>query len=212
MTTTEAAAVAFGISRRFDSELSSGAPSTGARCSAAARPVLAYFRQRYFANGQFTRHFAHLHLRPADQPEVVRSVLDGSNDDPRDRLLTVLMVVWRFRNNLFHGEKWAYQLQDQLPNFTHANAVLMRLLERHGRLAGWRPQVLGSFRPSERLVRVNHASLAPRVFECGRFEPPLRVISSHQNRAEAHGPLVTNRGGWRCPPRQGADQSPNVRV
>lgn len=98
--------------------------------------VLAYFRQRYFANGQFTRHFAHLHLRPADQPEVVRSVLDGSNDDPRDRLLTVLMVVWRFRNNLFHGEKWAYQLQDQLPNFTHANAVLMRLLERHGRLAG----------------------------------------------------------------------------
>ncbi|CCE97846.1 Hypothetical protein SFHH103_03354 [Sinorhizobium fredii HH103] len=45
------------------------------------------------------------------------------------------MIVWRFRNNLFHGEKWAYQLQDQLSNFTNANAVLMRLLERHGQLA-----------------------------------------------------------------------------
>lgn len=96
---------------------------------------LAYFRQRYFADGAFTPHFAHLHLRPADQPDTVRSVLDGSNDDPRDRLLTVVMIVWRFRNNLFHGEKWAYHLDGQLQNFTHANAILMRLLERHGQLA-----------------------------------------------------------------------------
>lgn len=62
-------------------------------------------------------------------------MLDGSNNDPRDRLLTVLMIVWRFRNNLFNGEKWAYPLQDQLANFTPANAILMRLLERHGQLA-----------------------------------------------------------------------------
>jgi len=95
---------------------------------------LAYFRQRYYANGSLTHHFPHLHLRPADQFHVVQLVLDGSNNDPRDRLLTVLMIVWRFRNNLFHGEKWAYELQGQLSNFTHANAVLMRLLERHGQL------------------------------------------------------------------------------
>src|SRR5690606_20315246 len=96
---------------------------------------LAYFRQRYFANGQFTHHFTHLNLRRPDQRDLIRSVLDGSNDDPRDRLLTVLMIVWRFRNNLFHGEKWAYKLQGQPQNFTHANAVLMRVLERHGQLA-----------------------------------------------------------------------------
>jgi hypothetical protein len=98
-------------------------------------PELAYFRQRYFANGAFTHHFPHLHLRPVDQPAVVQSVLDGSNNDPRDQLLATVMIVWRFRNNLFHGEKWAYQLQGQLSNFTHANAVLMRLLEIHGQLA-----------------------------------------------------------------------------
>lgn len=56
---------------------------------------LGYFQQRYFADGDFTDHFAHLHLRSTDQPDIVRSVLDGSNNDPRDRLLTVLMVVWR---------------------------------------------------------------------------------------------------------------------
>ena len=65
---------------------------------------LAYFQQRYYAEGGFTHHFSHLHLRPADQPEILESVLDGSNDHPRDRLLTVLMIVWRFRNNLFHGK------------------------------------------------------------------------------------------------------------
>ncbi|MBA8903180.1 hypothetical protein [Phyllobacterium sp. P30BS-XVII] len=96
---------------------------------------LGYFRQRYFANGDFTHHFLHLKLRPADQPALVRSVIDGSNSDPRDRLLTLLLIVWRFRNNLFHGEKWTYRLQDQLQNFAHANAVLMRLLEQHGQLA-----------------------------------------------------------------------------
>jgi hypothetical protein len=96
---------------------------------------LAYFRQRYFANGEFTHHFAHLHLRRADQPDLVRSVLDGSNNDARDCLLTVLTIVWRFRNNLFHGEKWSYRLEGQLANFTHANAALMRILERHGQLA-----------------------------------------------------------------------------
>ncbi|WP_217431917.1 hypothetical protein [Duganella vulcania] len=95
---------------------------------------LAYFRQRYFANGAFTHHFTHLHLRPADQPVIVQSVIEGGNSDPRDCLLTVLMIVWRFRNNLFHGAKWNYQLQDQLTNFTHANAILMRLLEKHGHL------------------------------------------------------------------------------
>jgi hypothetical protein len=95
---------------------------------------LVYFRQRYFANGAFSEHFPGLKLRPADQPDLVRSVFDGSNENPRDKVLTVLMIIWRFRNNLFHGEKWAYCLQDQFQNFTHANAVLMRLLDRHGQL------------------------------------------------------------------------------
>ncbi|RDL46550.1 hypothetical protein BLJAPNOD_06744 [Ensifer sp. M14] len=67
------------------------------------------------------------------KPAVIWLVCDGSDNDPRDWLLTVL--VWRFRNNLFHGDKWAYHLQDQLPNFTHANRVLLRLLERQGQLA-----------------------------------------------------------------------------
>lgn len=45
------------------------------------------------------------------------------------------MIVWRFRNNFFHGEKWTYRLEGQLQNFIDANVILMLLLERHGQLA-----------------------------------------------------------------------------
>jgi hypothetical protein len=44
--------------------------------------ALAYFRQRYCADGNFTYHFHHLHLRPNDQEVLVRSVIDGSNNHP----------------------------------------------------------------------------------------------------------------------------------
>ena len=37
----------------------------------------------------------------------------------------ILIVIYRFRNNLFHGVKWEYELRGQLDNFNHANQVLM---------------------------------------------------------------------------------------
>lgn len=98
-------------------------------------PELAYFRQRYFSNDQFTYHFENLHLRANDQPDLVQSVLEGTNNDPRDSLATALIIVLRFRNNLFHGVKWQYELAGQLENFTHANSLLMKTLEHHGQLA-----------------------------------------------------------------------------
>lgn len=98
-------------------------------------PQLAYFRNRYLANGALTHHFPHLHLRQSDHPTLVQAVIEGANDDPRDRMLALLMIVWRLRNNLFHGAKWAYELRDQRENFTQANSVLMRMLEQHGQLA-----------------------------------------------------------------------------
>lgn len=96
---------------------------------------LAYFRDRYFANGELTYHYPFLDLRKSDHPDLVEAVIRGANNDPRDRVLALLMIVWRLRNNLFHGAKWAYQIQGQRENFTQANAILMRVLERHGQLA-----------------------------------------------------------------------------
>ncbi len=97
-------------------------------------PELSYFRQRYFANGAVTDHYEHLGLPKNDLGAMVRAVIDGSNNDPRDRVAAVLIIVFRYRNNLFHGVKWQYKLGDQLGNFTTANAVLMKVLDGHGAL------------------------------------------------------------------------------
>lgn len=99
-------------------------------------PELAYFRDRYYANGAFTYHFDNLHLRGnRDREPLVRAVMEGSVNDNLSRATAVLIIVFRYRNNLFHGVKWLYKLEGQLGNFTAANTVLMKVLERHGALA-----------------------------------------------------------------------------
>jgi hypothetical protein len=95
---------------------------------------LAYFKDRYFKNGEETEYFVGLHLRRNDSPDLVRTVLNGENTNPADSVAALLIVVLRLRNNLFHGVKWAYEIRGQLDNFTNANIVLMAALEIHGKL------------------------------------------------------------------------------
>lgn len=90
---------------------------------------LAYFKDRYFAEGAFTRPFENLHLRANDGPNIVKAVLSGENEDEADAIIALLIIVYRQSNNFFHGQKWAYKLQGQFGNFSHANAVLMQALE-----------------------------------------------------------------------------------
>mgnify|MGYP000911936127 CR=1 FL=1 len=96
---------------------------------------LAYFRQRYYENGEFTHHFEDrtkgLLLRKGDQPDLVKAVLSGQNDDLVACVTAVLIIVYRFRNNLMHGMKWAYDIRGQQDNFLHASQVLMRAVEIH---------------------------------------------------------------------------------
>jgi hypothetical protein len=90
---------------------------------------LAYFRGRYYANGDFTYRFSHLHLEKSGNPQIVPNVLSGKSDDPRTVAAAVLIIVFRYRNNFFHGEKWVYELREQDQNFAHANAILIRAIE-----------------------------------------------------------------------------------
>lgn len=80
-------------------------------------PHLDYFRGRYFQNGLETAHFAHLNLRGNDMIDLVRRVLQGQSEGVAQDSAVALIVVYRFRNNLFHGMKWEYALQGQLENF-----------------------------------------------------------------------------------------------
>lgn len=93
---------------------------------------LEYFKARYIANGQPTQYFGGLHFRNGDNQALVQAVLDGRNVDPADSVAALLIVIYRLRNNLFHGLKWSDELRGQLENFNNANSALMNALETCG--------------------------------------------------------------------------------
>lgn len=89
---------------------------------------LLYFRNRYYENGNPTHHLPRLNLRDNDNPELVYAVLKGERNDLVSKVSALLIIAYRFRNNLFHGVKWNYGIQGQLDNFVNANLVLMAVL------------------------------------------------------------------------------------
>jgi hypothetical protein len=97
---------------------------------------LTYFQNRYWKDGDFTYHFHNLHLRPGNKPDLVKRVLWDETADLSKVAAAVLIIVLRFRDNLFHGLKWAYQIRGQLENFSHANAALMQAIELQKAAAG----------------------------------------------------------------------------
>jgi hypothetical protein len=95
---------------------------------------LAYFQQRYFDGQEFTHHYYGLLLRDSDHIPLVKRVLSGVEADTAARVSGALIVVLRYRNNLFHGEKWEDVLAGQLDNFTNANRILRKIVDRYGHL------------------------------------------------------------------------------
>src|SRR5579871_2431979 len=65
--------------------------------------ALEYFRNRYFQDGGWTTHFSSLNLRDNDRPELVSSVLSRQSADATASVASLLIVIYRLRNNLFHG-------------------------------------------------------------------------------------------------------------
>lgn len=92
-------------------------------------PMLEYFKKRYFAGGEFTHHFYSLNLRNNDNPTLVKAVLSDKDTDPVNSTIALFITIYRFRNNYFHGPKWAYALRDQLNNFNAANCSIMLAMD-----------------------------------------------------------------------------------
>jgi hypothetical protein len=93
---------------------------------------LQYLRDRYFVSGAFTKFYTGLHLEKTNHAEEkVNRILQGGNNISReDELIGCLVIIYRLRNNLFHGDKWHYNLQEQYDNFRKANDFLMALMDK----------------------------------------------------------------------------------
>ncbi|MBE0670630.1 MAG: hypothetical protein IH588_08590 [Anaerolineales bacterium] len=90
---------------------------------------LKYFANRYIEGDKPNHRFRMLNLR-GDDKTLVEAVLKGSETTPEKVMLALLMIVYRYRNNLFHGEKSIRDLPNQIENFRNANQLLMIFMER----------------------------------------------------------------------------------
>ncbi|MBS4060371.1 MAG: hypothetical protein KG029_08235 [Bacteroidetes bacterium] len=91
---------------------------------------LQYCTNRYVTNGEANDRFPKLKLQRNNNPELVEAVLKGDETAPEKVLLALLIIVYRYRNNLFHGEKAIEDLPNQIDNFKNANQLLMIFMER----------------------------------------------------------------------------------
>lgn len=87
-----------------------------------------YFTNRYIQNGVFTDHYNGLHLNLSGNPKEVVQMLTNHNATTAVKLIGCLFIIYRFRNNLFHGVKWQYNFRGQLANFNYANRLLKKLM------------------------------------------------------------------------------------
>lgn len=96
--------------------------------SGFAAPI-AYFSDRYYKHNAFSANFDDLHWKGADRRPFVESVLSGGIHSDAQVISAFLIIVYRLRNNLFHGTKWKYTIRGQLENFKNANLMLMAALD-----------------------------------------------------------------------------------
>lgn len=89
---------------------------------------LKYFRKRYVENEQTNTLFNNLNFRANDKKDLVRDVLLGVENNPNKMVLAIGIIVYRIRNNFFHGLKDIVHMNGQKENFKMANLVLKNLI------------------------------------------------------------------------------------
>lgn len=115
-------------------DLAGGLAAVRLQREAEFQEVFDYFKNRYFPNGNRSEHFAGLNFRRRDRADLVESVLKGEDRDSVHVIGAVLLIIFRLRNNLFHGTKWKYGIRGQFGNFSNANNSLMASLSANERL------------------------------------------------------------------------------
>jgi len=98
------------------------------------RECIEYFGNRYFRGDNHLNLFRALRFRRNDGEDYIRQHLGTRDSQLKEQVTSILLVIYRLRNNLFHGYKWAYGIRGQQENFRHANIALIAGLETHSRL------------------------------------------------------------------------------
>lgn len=89
-----------------------------------------YFKHRYVnEDNTINNLFEQLRFRPGDKKDFVADVLLDNENSAASKIEAILIILFRLRNNLFHGEKQLHNIHNQYDNFNIANEFLSEILE-----------------------------------------------------------------------------------
>ena len=88
---------------------------------------LNYWSKRYIRDDEHSDRYEHLGLND-EAIRVVLPVLKGKDDNPAHKICACLYIVYRYRNNLFHGNKDITLLEDQTENLNNASELLQEIM------------------------------------------------------------------------------------
>ena len=70
-------------------------------------------------------------FKKPDKKELVQEVLESDNPSKQNIIKALLIIVYRLRNNLFHGKKRLETLNTQIDNFKITNKLLATVIEQY---------------------------------------------------------------------------------
>jgi len=90
-----------------------------------------YFKRRYINDIGITNSlFDKLRLRRNDRPQFVQDVMLGKITDLNSKVLAITIIIYRYRNNFFHGLKDYSTIDKQDKNFEVANEFLKTIINK----------------------------------------------------------------------------------
>lgn len=91
-----------------------------------------YCRKRYLIEDKTNELFESLLFRENaaenKYKELLKSILENSESESKKKVFACFIIIYRLRNNLFHGSKNIATIDEQNDNFERANKVLMTFL------------------------------------------------------------------------------------
>lgn len=95
--------------------------------------LLNFWKERYITQGRTNSRFQFLINHIESNSYEISEVLLGNNNSHQEKLICIIRLIYRLRNNLFHGNKNIMLLGEQVENINHAIISLQFLLKRSGR-------------------------------------------------------------------------------
>lgn len=95
--------------------------------------ALCFWKQRYVCDGEINEKFDNLNLIHQPHKVLVSQVLLETEIDREKIIHALLIITYRIRNNLFHGNKDITQIRHQNANLDTASNFLKNILLASGR-------------------------------------------------------------------------------